>query len=242
MFRQALNTYWKSLHPRNLKDAKYKPDFFLLSIWIAQILTRPSESNLMEGYYMVTKFLPFFFMVWSNMASKLAMPKAMFFTPMKLEERRKYINSLMMIKIVVPVFLSMLLHLILFILMQEFRWFECVTCAFAVFTFGIGMYVCSELTGKYDRYIRYAVVGKNGIATDAWLNWVCMVASVGFTLGFSITETGGMSDADWTMMIVMLCILACISFIIIKTTYRSTIENVCDYENAFAILGRVKNG
>jgi len=241
MFRQAWNTYWKSLHPRNLKNAKYKPDFFWFIIWLHPVIMNPDGVSILGFYYMVTKFLPFFFMVWSNMASKLAMPKAMFFTPMKIEDRRKYINALMMIKIIVPIILSLVLHLVLFAFMKEFRWLEFVTCAFTVFTFGIGMYVCSELTGQYDRYIRYAIIRKDGVVIDAWLNWICMGVSIGFTMGFSLTENGGMSDADWTMMLIMLTILALISYIIIKTNYRSTIENVCDYENAFAILGKVKN-
>ena len=235
MWKQAWKSYVASLHIRNWKSARRKVDIMDF-IWLLWIWNPLKEMEPQVFFFM--KMIPFIMIVWSNMVSKLSMPKVMFLTPMPKQERKEYIRKLLFFKIGVPVAVGVVLHL-LYGICYELYVLGIIASALAQISFGIGIYVCSELRGKADRYIRYAVRNKDGVPKDAWLNWLCIVVSFILSLMLSFSSWD-MTAGGWMFLLFSLGILAVIDIAIIKTRYHHTIQDVCDYENKFDVHGKVK--
>ena len=179
-------------------------------------------------------------MWWSNLGHKLSMPKMMYLLPMQIEGRREYLNTLLVIKIGFPAVVHIILQLIQGAI-YGIDWLEILLSTFAVISFGIGMYVCSELRSKFDRYIRYAVRGKDGTGKDAWLNWLCMIYAVIYRLVAMMVEVDRpleLVDCIWTLP--FLGIMIVMDIAIIKTRYQATVEDICNYEEAYNVLGKVR--
>ena len=169
------------------------------------------------------------------------MPKQMYLLPMKKEERGKYIQTLMGIKIGFPVIVGLVLQMVRGIL-YGIDPLKIALCISAIASFGIGMYVCSSLRSKFDRYIRYAVRGKDGTGKDAFLNWMCMICAIIYNLlvaAVEVTESDSLLKLS-LVTIVPLLIIIIMDIAIIKTRYLGTIEDTCNYEENFNILGKVK--
>lgn len=246
MLKQAWRSYLASLHPRNYKKIKYLGiEFF----WLYYFIINPivGDHELVEDWafkvlFWITILTPYYLMWWSNLGHKLSMPKMMYLLPMKTEGRREYLNTLLVIKIGFPTLVHFILQLIQGAIYGT-DWLEILLSTLAVASFGIGMYVCSELRSKFDRYIRYGVRGKDGTGKDAWLNWFCMIYAVIYRLVAMMIESDGepIGVLGWIWIIGFLSILLIFDIAIIKTRYRATIEDVCNYEEAFNVLGKVKN-
>ena len=233
MFKQAWSTYWKSYNPKKLKidNSKVQPiDFF----WGVYFLIAVQNSEV--KFYMITKLIPLALMLWNNVVGKLYMPKAIYLSPMGEKGRKEYINSLLLIKIGVPTIANIILQII-YALFYEFNLFALMTSAFAQLSLGIGMYVCCEMRSKYDRYIRYAVPGKDGTGKDAWLNYFCMIFAMVASVFCGIEANRiGLLIFDITLLIVLLIM----DIAILKSRYQVTIDYVCNYEEAYNVLGKVK--
>jgi uncharacterized membrane protein YoaK (UPF0700 family) len=233
MLKQAWSTYWRSYNPKKIKidNSRVQPFNFF---WMLYIFIGVQDFEV--KFYITIKMIPLVLMMWNNMVTKLYMPKAIYFTPMGEKGRREYINSLLMFKIGVPVIVNIMLH-ILFGIWYEFSILACLASAFAQLSMGIGMYVCCEMRSKFDRYIRYAVPGKDGKGKDAWLNYFCMI------LGFLGSIFCGIPAADSIGVLIfqisMLVILLIMDIVILKSRYQVTIDYICDYEEAYHILGKV---
>ena len=96
--------------------------------------------------------------------------------------------------------------------------------------------MCSDLVNKYNRHISKAVRDKSGEPKDAWLN--------GFVTFFGIVLLVGLEAADLKGQIritgedilptaiigsIMLILLIC-DVVIVKTRYKATLQDFCDYE------------
>ena len=242
MFKQAWRSYLESLHPRNYKYAKNLgfEIIWCYSFVLGPMLANADKSMAEKGFqflFLLTVILPYFIMYWSDLAHKLSMPKVMYMLPMKLDGRKEYLNTLLAIKIGFPTLVHVILQFI-HSAIYGMDWLEIVLSTFAVISFGIGRYVCSQLRSKFDRYIKYAVRGKDGTGKDAWLNWMCMIYAVIYRVFVMMGEIEG--GPDWIFILCFLSIMVILDIAIIKTRYQATIEDVCDYEEAFNILGRVK--
>lgn len=245
MFKQAFRSYLASLHPKNYK--KIKNSGLGPIWWFYWFIINPTLSDFADGedwvftaLFMLAIVTPYFIMWWSNLGHKLSMPKMMYLLPMETEGRKEYLNTLLAIKIGFPALVGVMLHVILGMI-YEMNWLSILLIAFAIFSFGVGMYVCSELRSKFDRYIRYGVRGKDGTGKDAILNWICMIYSViylVFATGVDVEETMGW--IDWIWIIVPFSIMVIMHIAIIKTRYEAAITDVCNYEEAFNVLGKVK--
>lgn len=242
MFKQALRSYVTSLHPRNFRKIKDTSGMFL---WFYWLLINPAIMEIertgewkFKVFFWITTITPFYMMWWSNLGYKLSMSKLMYLLPLKTEERKRYLTMLLLIKIGFPVVVGIVLHIV-FAMIYGMAWWRIIICAVCTCSFGIGMYVCSELRSKFNRYIRYAVRGKDGTGKDAWLNWICMIYSVIVMLFFRMAEYEGEMESFmenmWIIGIVGICIV--MDVIIIKTRYKDAIEDVCNYEKVFDVAG-----
>ena len=169
------------------------------------------------------------------------MPKQMYLLPMKQQDRGKYIHTLLCIKIGFPVLVGLVLQL-LSGMIYGIEPFRIMLCILAQISFGIGMYVCSSLRSKFDRYIPYAVRGEDGTGKDAVLNWMCMIYSIiYYSLAAAVEVTPG--DPLWVnlfWLIAPLAVMIIMDIAIIKTRYLWTIVDACNYEESFKVLGKVK--
>lgn len=250
MFKQAFRSYLASLHPRNYKKIKNSGfgGFWFYLFIVSPILNRyEGEGDISDGLYQaistITILAPFLIMWWSNLGHKLSMPKLMYMLPMKAEGRKEYLNTLLAIKIGFPVMVGFIIQVVLGVI-NGIDWLRVVLSTCGIFSFGIGMYVCSELRSKFDRYIRYGVRGKDGHGKDAVLNWMCMIYSTIYFLVVLAVEVevegGTLSLLGWAWTLGFLSIMIIMDIAIIKTRYEATIEDVCNYEEAFNVLGKVE--
>lgn len=234
MLKQAFYTYILSLHPKNLKNAKQKPDFWLYCCMILNGFNKTDGYRLESFLFLVMILFPLLLMVWSNMNGRLPMPKAMFLSPMGLENRKQYIKVMIVVKIGVPVAVGFFLH----ILWGSIYGLSPI-CIFASLiahsSFGLGMYVSNELRIKRNQLIHYAVRDENGIIRTAYLNWICMIVSF---LMLVIFDTIGLVD-NWKegcgVVVGGLLVLLFFDFILIKERFYAIIEDICNYEVQFDI-------
>lgn len=234
MFKQAWSTYWKSYNPKKLKvdNSKVQPiDFF----WGVYLII--AVQNFGVKFYIIAKVIPLALMLWNNVVGKLYMPKAIYLSPMGEKGRKEYINSLLLIKLGVPTIANIVLHIV-YGIWYDFSLLACLASAFAQLSLGIGMYVCCEMRSKYDRYIRYAVPGKDGTGKDAWLNYFCMIVGMLGSIFCGISPEEGIGVLIFQVS--LLVILLIMDIAILKSRYQVTIDYVCNYEEAYNVLGKVK--
>lgn len=246
MWKQAWKSYLASLHPRNYK--KINGDNYLGLAAVYWLIINPifqdygGNADAVEQIsFWIMTVAPYILMWWSNLGGRLPMPKQMYLLPMKQPERGKYIETLLYIKIGFPAIVGLVLQLLRGLIFGIHP-VKILLCTLGTISFGIGMYVCSSLRSKFDRYIRYAVRGKDGTGKDAFLNGICMVYSVIYHALVAVAELTP-SDPVWVnilWLIVPLAIMISMDIAIIKTRYLWTIVDACNYEESFNVLGKVK--
>ena len=247
MWKQAWKSYLASLHPRNYKKINAEKSM----PWLAAVywfIINPifqafgGDGDAVEKVsFWIMAITPYIIMWWSNLGGRLPMPKQMYLLPMKQPERGKYIQTLLCIKIGFPAIVGLGLQILRGLLFGMHP-VKMVLCTLGTISFAIGMYVCSSLRSKFDRYIRYAVRGKDGTGKDAFLNWMCMIYSIMYhSLAATAEATPG--DPLWVnllWLIVPLAIMFIMDIAIIKTRYLWTVVDACNYEEQFNVLGKVK--
>lgn len=248
MLKQAWRSYFASLHPRNYKKMK---NHGLEFVWIYWLVINPTMNDFdhtgeaaRQVWFYSANLTPYFIMWWSNLDQKLGMQKLMYLLPMKKTEQAEYIRNLLFIKICFPTMVGLILQIINGVI-YEFEPYRILVCTIAVVSFGIGMYICSSLRSKFDRYIRYAVRGEDGNGKDAVLNWACMIYSMIFHLFASESEIKIAPNESLIGVMFFLgvpvLIMIVMDIVIIKTRFQWTVVDTCNYEENFNILGKVKN-
>ena len=247
MFKQAWRSYLASLHPRNIKKIKNSA---ALGFWIYWFVISPiinvfddSGERAEQIWFYAVNLTPYMIAWWSNLGHRLSMPKQMYLLPMQALQKAEYVRCLLIIKIGFPTLIGVTLHIIRGFI-YGIHPFQILACVMAMISFGIGMYVCSELRSKYDRYIRYAVRAEDGNGIDAFLNWICMIYSAIYhlTASFADVEIG---EGNSLLILALWYIIPLVPMIvmdiaIIKIRYHATIMDVCNYEDAYNVLGKVK--
>lgn len=242
MLKRAFQSYMSSLHPRNFKKMQKNNAGFWLIYWafIYPLIMSGSNPDFAQFmWFTLIKMLPFFLMGYSSLSSRFLMPKAMFLCPMKEEDRREYINAVLLMKIGVPVLVGIGIEL-LFSLYYGFKPLQIVAIAFTHFSVGVAMHICFEGKGKNDRVISQARIDKNGKTRWAWMNVVLMVWGIFLLAGFeAIDMTSQMSL--WSGIAIGISLVAFVIFdiVIIVTQYRGTIEQAGNYELTFRVLSKV---
>lgn len=226
MMKQAWRSYLASLHPSYLRKAYDKGGFFMLIYWfvIYPMIMNATTDNL-DYYvimaYMLMRMLPFLIMNWSNIGSKYLMPKVMYLSPMKEQEREEYIKNVLLIKIGVSLFLGLCIEVI-WGLFTGFHIAKVVVIVFVNLSIGVAHLVSDKNKGTNTFaevmavliivFVVFLEVGTEGFLT-VFCNWFIAIA------------------------VVLLLIL---DIVIIRTKYYATILLAGEYEQAFKIEGKVE--
>ena len=250
MLKHAWRSYLASLHPRNYKKIK---DSVSLGLWIYWLVISPimrdwanGEDAIEQISFYFANLTPYLMMWWSNLEQKLPMPKEMYLVPMKSGQRAEYVRILLMIKIGFPAVVGCILHVIRG-LVYGLKLYGIMRCTIAVVSFGIGMYVCSSLRSKFDRYIRYAVRGEDGTGKDAFLNWACMIYAVIYhffasAIFVSAVEGAGVGTSIWDELFfcgMPILVMIILDIAVIKTRFLWTVVDTCNYEENYRVFGKV---
>ena len=242
MLKRAFQSYMSSLHPRNLKKLKENGGWFWIIYWafIYPMIISGSNPNFAQFmWFAMIKMSPVFLMAWSSLSSRFLMPKAMFLCPMKEEDRREYINAVLLMKIGFPVLVGVAIEL-LFGFYYGFKPLQIIAIAFINFSIGIALHICFEGKGKNDRTISRARIDKNGKTRWAWMNVVLLVWGFLLLAGFELVDmTGQMELWSGIALGISLVVFLIFDIIIIVTQYRDTIEQAGNYELAFRVLSKV---
>lgn len=226
MMKQAWRSYWDSLHPRYLRKAYDNGVLFPLLYWFViypVIMSLVNDSaeiyNVMALMFM--RMIPFMIMGWSNINSKYLMPKVMYLSPIKEQERMEYINHVLLIKIGMSVLLGV-----------------CIEVVWGIFTgFHIGKVVIAVWTNLSIGAAHYLSGKKRGINV--------LVITIAFMLMAFIAflEIGAEESlaifCNWTIAFAMI-ILPVLNILIIRKKYKETITVASNYEVAFKVEGKVE--
>lgn len=247
MLKQAFRSYLSALHPRNIKKLNNGNGFwsiYFLFIYPMLMTLTQGDEFMKAFWFMMVKMAPFGLMLWSNVESKFLMPKAMFLCPMKKEERKEYINYVLLIKIGVSILVGIVIELI-WSIFYGFHLQLILAMAFANFSLGIATYICIDELGRNDQNVPLAKRDKKGNSKRAWMNVVLMILGILFIAGVQVEDLiSGITfpngiDLDVVLVVIFLVLFLILDIRIIVTQYESTIESAGNYENAFRILGKV---
>ena len=241
MMKQAWRSYLASLHPRNIKNINVQKSvpWFAIVYWLILNPIIGANQGRFDYWtyigFLTIKAIPIIVLAWSNILGRLSISKAVYLTPMKEEERLEYLKYLMLIKIAVPAILSIVLNIIWGI-WGETNILLIALIAFIYVSIGIGSYMCSDLVNKYNRHIPHAVRDKDGEPKDAWWNifitFFGIVLLVGLEAGH-INGTISITGEDILPMAIVggiVAVLAIGDIVIVKTRYKATLQDLCNYE------------
>lgn len=232
MFKQALYTYWTSLHPRNLK-------YIIEKRWYTFILVLALLPDLTEiqtygagAFYPATIFLPVVIMKMSNLVQKINIPKALFLSPMQEAERKTYVKCLIGIKVGASIILGVVIQLVWSII-YPISAEMILICLFINFSYGIADYFCVE--GKLDDGIKieHGVRGADGKITASSSNLLVIAGVILIYMGFTPIEIPKeLGQRIWGEpdVATILALILFFDIIIIARQYISMLNTVCKYE------------
>lgn len=226
MMKQAWRSYLASFHPRYLRKAYDNGLIFPLIYWfVIYPLIMNAVNETVEFYdvmgYIFVRFIPFMIAGWSDIGSKYLMPKAMFLAPMKEQERKEYINNVLLIKIGIMVFMGICIEIIWGIF-TGFHIEKVMIIALANLSLGIGNYIATEKKGIN---VLVGVIVTFTMALIAFLE----IGTEGTLTAF----------CNWFILIVVI-VLPIVDVVIIRKKYQETIILAGDYELAYKIEGKVE--
>ena len=226
MMKQAWRSYWASLHPRYLKKAYDNGALFPLLYWfvIYPIIMHAVSDNLEFRNVMALMFMrmiPFMIMGWSNINSKYLMPKVMYLSPMKEQERMEYINHVLFIKIGMSVLLGVCIEVVWGIF-TGFHMGKVVIALLMNFSIGVATYISTKKQWDNTLVLFFAVISMVFIA----------FLEVGAEESLAIF-------CNWIIGIAVV-VLPILDIIIIRKKYQETVTLAGNYEVAFKVEGKVE--
>ena len=224
--KHAWRSYLASLHPRYLRKAYDKGGLFMLIYWfVIYPMIMNAVTDNMEFYdvmaLMLMRMIPFIIINWSNFSSKYLMPKVMFLSPMKEQERKEYINCVLLIKIGMCILLGICIEII-WGCFTGFHLEKVIIMAIANFSIGVAEYIATEKKGINlfvitMEIITIAIIAFLEIGTEGSLTLFC----------------------NW-FMLVSVILMPVLDIVIIRKKYHATIALAGEYEVAFKIEGKVE--
>ncbi len=242
MLKQALRSYWTSLHPRNFKETKNKSSFVFLYLYLLWMpfyfLISAEEYSFMAATSLLAKILPVLLILWSNMESKFMMTKIMYLCPMSHEERKEYVNLVLGIKIGIPVIFGMILESI-WSCFYGFALWRFVFTFFIHISAGISSYICMGGNAAGDNAITMGKRGKDGTIKTAWMNVVAFAFSLALIVTGETNINSRMTTFDMIIVGLMVVMIVVFDILIVVTQYEDTIRHVENYEETHYIKGKV---
>jgi len=165
--------------------------------------------------------IPFLIMNWSSIGSKYLMPKVMYLSPMKEQEREEYIKNVLLIKIGVSVLLAMSIELI--------------------WGFFTGFHIAKVIVVVF---VNLSIGVANLISVnDKNINLYTMIFAVLIIVSIVFLEVG--TEGSLTIfcngfIAIGVVVLLILDIVIIRKKYNATIALAGEYELAFKIEGKVE--
>lgn len=252
MMKQALRSYVASLHPRNIKKLRESMTYawlyiFLLFIYAMIALVQDKGYADFICLTAIRVALPLGLMGWSNLGSKYLMPKAMFLCPMKEEERKEYINCVLVVKIGAMVLSSFCVELV-WSIFYGFHLWEVILVPILILFIGIAEYAGFEVKRNENGQIPTVAKDKHGNDVPIWMNTMaasCIILSVGFITAYDMEVMKFGEDIAGEGLLVFsavsMAFAIVFSYIIVKNQYKYVIEQSSDYELHFNIKCKVES-
>lgn len=247
MFKQAFKSYLATFRFKNIKKLRESSTYgymcivFLVMYGIIALL---QDNGLGDAYCLMflRAIVPVGLMGWSNMGSKYLMPKAMFLCPMKEEERKEYINCVLIIKIGAMAIASLCVELI-WSMFLGFDWWKLIIVPFVFASFGVANYMGCGIKLNNVGQIPDVIIDKYGNRIAVWMNAVSVIVSFMLLVGITVYDMdkkmfehenesnilGVVAITICSMVIVLF------DFLIIKKQYKPVIDQTSDYELNFKI-------
>lgn len=237
MFKQVFRSYIISFHPKKKKGRGSRQYSFynIMFFWfLISIIGNDQMWNISYG------MIPVFMMYWSDTDTRRYIEKPMFLCPMKYEERKEYINKVLLMKIGVPVLIEIILELLWSYWLGFHIWRMLITL-FCCLSAGIAFYIHMDGIDKVDGKIRSAKKSKDGALKVAWMNYVTQISAVVLIQSINILEVAGTDSEFYIYFFGIGVVLLLIGDVIILCTqYRDMVEQSVDYELTFQIPGNLK--
>ena len=221
MFKQAIITYVKSFRWENLKkinrhgNAVLGVFFFTIYPGILDLISKNDTSM----YVISIPLAPILLIVYGEMLMQFMVSKEIFLVPMQDKERRKYVNALVGIKILVPTVIGALLLLLWKVLFDR-RWIEVIALVFVFLSVEIGAAIRSK--GK-----KYTLLNYFNFSISA-LIFILMVGVE--KMDYELYGAG-----MYVYPVIGIGVLMMLDIMIFVRQYRGFVENICDYEKMFQI-------
>ena len=226
MLKQAWRSYITSLHPRNIRKAFDKGAIFPLIYWfVIYPLIMNAVSENMDYYnvmaLMLMRMIPAIVLGWSAIGSKYLMPKAMYLSPMKKNERKEYIKNVLLIKIGMTIFLGI-----------------CIEVLWGAFTgFHIGKMIIIILINLTIAIADLVSGEKKESNTFSKVMAILLMVAIAFV---EVGTEGSLTVINNVFIAITVIILPIVNIMIIRKKYDATIALAGNYELAFKIEGKVE--
>ena len=243
MLKQAWHGYLASLHPRYLRKAYDDGKLFWIFYGIVIYPVMMQVITGQEEYYdisflVMTRLFPFMFMMWSDIGSKYLMPKAMFLSPMKEEERKEYINHVIFIKVGMTVIYSICVELFLGLFYSFYIW-RFVIITFMNFSLALSSYIFIDSMGKIDEKTYSIVKEKAGNKNLHWLNKIveiCSSATIIMIALLSMEISEGVIFFFEILIPIITIVVMILDIIIVLSEYKATLALASNYELANKLI------
>lgn len=236
MFKQALYTYMKLLHPRHIRKVEEPIWRTFLILWIFGPNWEDIQTQGISAWYTISVLLPMGICIYTNLSSKVNKPKAMFLVPMSKKDRKYYIKSLLCIKIGVPALVGVFIEL-LWGLKYKRSWVDLLLTAVIYVSFGISECICLQVTIPPGDKIGHGVRTANGKITYSFLNLANLAVIYVLLLGVTPAPVDDWEDpmilfgeAVDPVIGILTGIMLFLDMLILLRQFTSVLEENCGFE------------
>ena len=221
MLKQAIITYFKAFRWENLKKINRHGNallgifFFTIYPAILDLISKNDTSM----YVMTIPLAPILLIVYAEMLMQFMISKEVFLVPMQNEERKKYVNALVGIKIMVPTVVGSLLLLFWKVAFDR-RWIEVIGMVFVFLSVEIG-------AGIKSKAKKYTAVN--------YFNFSISALIFMFMVGVEKIDYELYGEGMYIYPVIGIGILMILDILIFVKHYKGYVENICDYEKMFRI-------